>query len=329
MLTISRAGVKDAEAILAIQKLAYQSEAKIYNDWSLTPLMQSLQSLIEEFEDSVVLKAVWASQIVGSVRAKSKAGVCLIGRLVVHPNFQGQGIGSKLLKEIEGCFSGCSKFELFTGSKSDGNIRLYKRHGYIVSCSESLSDAVTLTFLHKLPNAAALLVVLVPLLLFPVDVFTEPACNFENLGQRRINHMNPKDWGCMKLLAAQGDAYWQFYVGVQLVNGFDPNGGDYTAYSATRKGNPEGIKLLRSAATSGHSVASANAMNTLGKFYLPKEGLDIGLPNYELAYQWQFLASKQPLFSSGYTIDPILYEHFSPERMIELQKHAQNLLQNR
>lgn len=41
MLTITAAEADDAEAILTLQKLAYQSEARLYNDWSLPALTQA------------------------------------------------------------------------------------------------------------------------------------------------------------------------------------------------------------------------------------------------------------------------------------------------
>ena len=154
MLTISRAEPKDAEAILVLQKLAYQSEAALYNDWSLPPLTESIESLLAEFPSFVVLKAMSGERIVGSVRAKAPVGICAIGRLVVHPDFQGRGIGSGLLKHIEASFSGVSKYELFTGSKSESNIRLYRRHGYTISRTQAFSATVSLTFLEKPPNAA-------------------------------------------------------------------------------------------------------------------------------------------------------------------------------
>jgi ribosomal protein S18 acetylase RimI-like enzyme len=150
MIAISRAEPTDARAILDLQKLAYQSEAKLYNDWSLPALTQSLESLLDEFDSSIVLKAIAADQIVGSVRAKASMGTCAIGRLIVHPGFQGKGIGSKMLADIELRFSEVTRYELFTGSKSEANIRLYQRHGYTITRTQPLSATVSITFLEKL-----------------------------------------------------------------------------------------------------------------------------------------------------------------------------------
>jgi ribosomal protein S18 acetylase RimI-like enzyme len=149
MIAISHAEPKDARAILDLQKLAYQSEARLYNDWSLPALTQSLESLLDEFGNSIVLKAIEADQIVGSVRAKASMGTCAIGRLIVHPGSQGKGIGSKMLADIESRFPEVSRYELFTGSKSEANIRLYQRHGYKITHTQPLSATVSITFLEK------------------------------------------------------------------------------------------------------------------------------------------------------------------------------------
>jgi GNAT superfamily N-acetyltransferase len=146
---IERAGVEDSAAILALQKLAYESEARLYDDWSLPPLTQTLDSLRAEFGSSRVLKAVADGRVVGSVRAHETSGVCHVGRLVVAPELQGRGVGTRLMRAIEGEFPAAARFELFTGSRSVANIRLYERLGYQRSREQVLSPAVTLVFLEK------------------------------------------------------------------------------------------------------------------------------------------------------------------------------------
>jgi len=55
---------------------------------------------------------------------------------------------------IEGCFAGASTYELFTGSKSEANIRLYERHGYTITRTSALSPKVSTTFLEKAASPA-------------------------------------------------------------------------------------------------------------------------------------------------------------------------------
>lgn len=149
MVEIITAEPKDAKEILELQILAYQSEAKLYNDWSLPALTQTIESLQQELQDSIILKALIQRNIVGSVRSKVENGVCKIGRLVVRPDYQRQGIGTALLNCIETMQENIVGFELFTGSKSLSNIRLYERQGYVKSHTKNLSESVTLIFMAK------------------------------------------------------------------------------------------------------------------------------------------------------------------------------------
>jgi ribosomal protein S18 acetylase RimI-like enzyme len=76
------------------------------------------------------LKVIEDGQLVGSVRAFQDEEACHVERLVVHPDYGRRGIGLALLKMIETCFPAARRFELFTGQKSESNIRLYERIGY-------------------------------------------------------------------------------------------------------------------------------------------------------------------------------------------------------
>ena len=148
---INQAALDDAPVILALQRLAYQSEAQLYNDWSIPPLTQTLAQLEEEFRLGLVLKAIAGGELLGSVRARATDGVVHIGRLIVAPVAQGRGIGSALLKAVESAFPSAQRFEVFTGSRSEGNIRLYQKHGYSITHDKAVSPCVTLVFMSK-PN---------------------------------------------------------------------------------------------------------------------------------------------------------------------------------
>ncbi len=114
-VNISGAGPADAEAILAIQKLAYVSEARIYGDFGIPPLTQNLEELREEFARKAVLKAAVGERLVGSVRGHLNGETCRVERLSVHPDYQGRGIGSALMRRLEQVFPEARRMELFTG----------------------------------------------------------------------------------------------------------------------------------------------------------------------------------------------------------------------
>jgi RimJ/RimL family protein N-acetyltransferase len=149
MKNITHASPEDAAAILELQKLAYRSEAKIYNDFNIPPLTQTLDELRSDFTGKVFLKTQVEGKIVGSVRGYQAGSTCYIERLIVHPDFQGQGIGTTLMEQIQSFFGQAQRFELFTGHKSDRNIRLYERLGYKTFKSEEMNKTLSFVFMEK------------------------------------------------------------------------------------------------------------------------------------------------------------------------------------
>lgn len=149
-VVVGRAHPEDYPLILAVQKMAFMSEAALYGDPDLPPVVQTLDRMIEECRCKVVLKAEVGGDIVGSVRAaQDNGGVCRIGRLVVLPPWQGRGVGTALMKAIEAEFPAAEKFAIFTGHKSAGTIRLYKKLGYVETGREPMTELVTHVCMEK------------------------------------------------------------------------------------------------------------------------------------------------------------------------------------
>lgn len=148
-MVIALALVEDVAEILDLQRLAYRSEGALYGDYSIPPLTQTLDELRAHFGSRLFLKAVEEGTIIGSVRAHQQGLTCHVERLIVHPDFQRRGIGTELLKQIEAGFPEARRFELFTGYKSAGNIRLYERSGYKAFRRESVSESLCLVFMEK------------------------------------------------------------------------------------------------------------------------------------------------------------------------------------
>lgn len=148
-MIVERANMDDSGQILALQRLAYISEAELYNNFSIPPLTETIDKLENDIAEKVVLKVVLNNQIIGSVRGFEKDGTCHVGRLMVHPDFQNRGIGRLLLKEIEILFSSVERFELFTGDKSEKNLFLYQKVGYKIFKRKKVSAELELIFLEK------------------------------------------------------------------------------------------------------------------------------------------------------------------------------------
>jgi ribosomal protein S18 acetylase RimI-like enzyme len=154
-IKINIAELTDLKVILDLQKEAYRQEAEIYNDFNIPPLTQNIDSLKTEWQNGIVMKAESNGQIIGSVRAEWIDNICKIGKLIVKPDFQNQGIGKRLMTEIERLFNTCSTYELFTGDKSEKNLTLYRKLGYKDFKTEQIDNNLKLIYLQKRNNAAA------------------------------------------------------------------------------------------------------------------------------------------------------------------------------
>lgn len=142
-IAIKNAVPEDADELLDLQKICFDSEARIYGDFEIAPLKETREELLKEMNGNVILKAEWEGRIIGSVRgSEPEKGRCYIGRLIVHPDFQNRGIGTKLMTEIEHVFRISRTYELFTGEKSEKNITLYRKLGYRIEGSKKLSEKI-------------------------------------------------------------------------------------------------------------------------------------------------------------------------------------------
>ncbi|MFE3220465.1 GNAT family N-acetyltransferase [Streptomyces antimycoticus] len=158
-VTISAATADDAEQIMKLQYLCYQGEAELYGDYSIEPLTQSLDDLRAELSGGCVLVARLGAEVVGSVRGVvDDKGTAAIGKLIVHPRMQRHGLGGRLLAAIEERLTeerAAKRYRLFTGHRSEGNLRLYRRYGYAQVGTEEVNRRLSLVTLEKDATAAA------------------------------------------------------------------------------------------------------------------------------------------------------------------------------
>jgi len=176
---VLQADKSDAPEILALQKIAYQSEAELYGDHSLPPMQQTLADLQADFEHTpervavlasgpdaaansrpaegriVFLKAVVNGKIIGSIRGFAVGQTAYLRRMIVHPYFRGRGIGRRLLQEIEKAFPEAKRFEAKTGHQSKRNLFQLSRSGYKVIRTEPFTPHINWVFLEKEKNPAS------------------------------------------------------------------------------------------------------------------------------------------------------------------------------
>lgn len=131
-IVIADATVADAGELLTLQRAAFLAEGELHGDFRLPPLVETLEEIRTVLDGGTVLKALLGTRIVGAVRASVADGTCHISRLAVAPDLQRRGIGSRLVAAVEDRYlDQVARYELFTGPRSEPNIRLYRRLGYV------------------------------------------------------------------------------------------------------------------------------------------------------------------------------------------------------
>lgn len=134
--------------LLTLQRAAYVTEARLYGDPFLPALVQTLDELAAELGGSRCTGAWTGPRLVGAVRTREAGGLLHIGRLVVAPDLQGRGIGSRLLRAAEAATT-LRRATLFTGHLSEANLRLYRAVGYVETRREHVRPGLELVHLAK------------------------------------------------------------------------------------------------------------------------------------------------------------------------------------
>ena len=148
--TIVPAMLEDAPALLAMQKIAFEPEARACQAWDIPPLQETVEGLREHIRAATVLKAVEGERLLGAIRGIVTGATCLIRVLAVAPEAQGRGLGARLLRAIEDAHPQVERFELTTNMIMVGNVRFYLRHGYEVVEQVQHAPTIRLAFMRKI-----------------------------------------------------------------------------------------------------------------------------------------------------------------------------------
>lgn len=149
---LSYASSEDVAELLVLQRCCWVTEA-ILNDTLAIPALHEDYETVRAW---VAEKHVWTvrhgPRLVAAVRAHQDGERWEIGRLMVAPDMRGAGLGRWLLEYAESqaptpvCY-----FDLFTGGRSERNVRIYISAGYKLTeppserLGQHISGAVFLT----------------------------------------------------------------------------------------------------------------------------------------------------------------------------------------
>lgn len=147
----------DAAEVAVLQQCCWVPEAVLNDNLNIPALHETVDDVLRWPESWETLCLRRGERLVGAVRGQTTAdGSWEIGRLMVAPDLAHQGLGQRLLKAGEGLApKKTTRFVLFTGMKSERNIRIYQQAGYEIcepptDIREQIAGAV---FLERLAIA--------------------------------------------------------------------------------------------------------------------------------------------------------------------------------
>jgi len=134
-LEIRLAEPADAGELFTLQRACWVQEQQANPGVAIPALEEGYDDLRGWLAVDTVLVVRSAGRLVGAVRAKlharAEGDVWDIGRLLVAPDLQGRGLGRLLLERVEALApESATRFELFTGSGSTRNQKMYQKAGY-------------------------------------------------------------------------------------------------------------------------------------------------------------------------------------------------------
>ena len=149
-MKIELATIQDVPALLDLQRKAFGPLCEELDWKDAPPLTESLEHAYEEFAQCTTLKVHNdEGLIIGSVNGTMTDGSLYIGRLMVLPEYQQQGIGKQLFREIQSRLPHHRAW-LCTCQQVRPTYEFYLREGFKPYKSERVGPGLTWTYLEKL-----------------------------------------------------------------------------------------------------------------------------------------------------------------------------------
>ncbi|HET7724066.1 MAG TPA: GNAT family N-acetyltransferase [Propionibacteriaceae bacterium] len=121
----------DAGQVTVLQRACWVEEAIVNGTLDIAPLTETPDEVAEWLGSTEALGLWLGGRLVGLIRGRRAGDTWEISRIAVVPDLRGRHLGWWLMEQIESrAPAGCTRYELFTGSKSLRNISLYERRGY-------------------------------------------------------------------------------------------------------------------------------------------------------------------------------------------------------
>ena len=123
----------DAGELMTLQRACWSTEVLLNPGVEVPAVTETLDDVRGWIDSWSVLVAHRGERLVAAGRGRRDGDTWEVGRLMVAPDLWGQGLGRRLLKQVEALApTDVTGFRLFTGARSADNLRMYRKAGYRV-----------------------------------------------------------------------------------------------------------------------------------------------------------------------------------------------------
>ncbi len=115
--------------------------------------------MLDDYAEIVAQHSVWVAvagdRVAGVVVLMEKADGILLDNIAVHPTYQGQGIGRRLMDVAEDAARrrGYAEIELYTHVKMAENVAIYEKMGYVETARRTVRGYARIYMRKRLKNS--------------------------------------------------------------------------------------------------------------------------------------------------------------------------------
>lgn len=150
-VSLSKATVKEAETLLALQREVFMPIYLKYQDHETSPVTQTMDRFLKRFDLGDYYKILFNDKLAGSVFVYQKEpGVMKLHIINILGRYQNKGIAQEVMKRLELMYPQAERWELETILSEKRNCYLYEKMGYTQSGElRGINDQLTLVYYIK------------------------------------------------------------------------------------------------------------------------------------------------------------------------------------